>query len=105
MTFIRVEETAVESRDIHDRTERFNLLGAHQASRLHSHGLEYRPGGLEPLPSLGRARQVYPTSHVQTHALAALHFELAIKVNGVRLEGGDIGVSIDGVKSACGVPR
>ena len=59
----------------------------------------------QPVESLGCVGQHQPAGQVDAALLTGLGLDLAVQVDGVLLQAGDVGVAVEGVHAAGGVPR
>ena len=104
MAFVRIVKAAQHVADIDDRADLLDLLGRHQPGRLDADRLKHRPGRFQPFPALRVARHVDAAGHVQTGILAGLGLDLAIELDRVVLQRGDIGIGVERMEAGRGMP-
>ena len=63
-----------------------------------------RPFGLEHIHTFGCVRQSDAADMMQAAGHSCQRFELAVKLDRVTLQGGHVGIAIQGVKTACRMP-
>ena len=88
----------------HDRAQLSGFLRGDEATILDADRLEGAVGGLQPLPAVWGAGQCQTAGHVHAHGLAGFLLDLGEQVDGIGLQLGDVGISIERMKPACRVP-
>ena len=87
-----------------DQGKQFVGFGGTDDLGIHAEITAFRMNALQPLESLGRRRQHDPAGHVQTDVLAGCFLDLAVQVNSVLLKLGDVGIAVDSMHAAGGMP-
>ena len=91
--------------DVDDRAAGLDLLGRHQPDVVDADRLEAAIRRLKPLPALRRRRDMDAAGHVHADRLAGFRFDLLQKVDRVGLQDRHVGVGVERVEAAGGVPR
>ena len=90
--------------DVDDRAAGLDLLRRHQADVVDADRLEAAIGRLQPLPALRRRGDMDAAGHVHADRLARFGFDLLQEVDRVGLQDRHVGVGVEGVEAAGGVP-
>ena len=80
------------------------FLGRHKAYILDADALIDAVGRLQPFPAVRRAGKRQPAGHMHADRLPAFLLDLAKKVDGVGLKRGNIGVGVQRMNPAGGMP-
>jgi hypothetical protein len=99
----RVVERAEQALGIGDRADLGDLLGAHELG-VEPHVTVLGALGLEEVHAFGGVRDGQAADVVQAAGLAADLLELLVELDGVALERRDVGIGVEGVEAAGGVP-
>ena len=91
--------------DVDDRAAGLDLLRRHQANIVDADRLEAAIGRLKPLPAFGRRGDMNAAGHVHADRLARFGFDVPQEVDRVGLQERHVGVGVEGVEAAGGVPR
>ena len=101
--FDRVEQRSYEVLFIDDREYSRRLVGGDQLE-LHAKIATACLGHLQPVEALACAGEHDAAGHVQAAGLPGDPLQLLVEIDGVLLQPGDVGIAIEGVHAAGGVP-
>ena len=103
MPLNRIENAAEEMLRVHERIDLCDLARRQQL-QIHAQIAAARLGHFQPVHALAGAGQHEPTGHVHAAGLAGDPLDFFVELDGVLLELGDVGIAVDRVHAAGGVP-
>ena len=87
-----------------DRAAGLDFLRRHQADVVDADRLKAAIRRLQPLPALRRGSDVNAAGHVHADRLAGFGFDLLQEVDRIGLQNRHVGIGVESVKAAGGVP-